>query len=181
MEKRLTTPVIIIVYTTLYRKGGQQFPVVAQTLAREKRESGFAGELRCVAVESKRELLKIFAETKAAGQQINEFHFVGHAGMYGPMFGTVAFPNNSAPTNGKRWIFRLLKALPPTFIAAARPAGLRHFLPALFRSRRMAFSGTRPFPAAKRITATPGLTRERSGCIRLVARGASRTGGALRS
>ncbi len=92
-----TNQVIVIAYTTLYRKGGQQFPLAANTLAAEKRASGFAGEIICRAVESKRELLHLFAETKAAGQRISEFHFVGHAGMYGPMFGTVAFPEQFSP------------------------------------------------------------------------------------
>ena len=89
--------VIVIVYTTLYRKGGTQFPIVARTLAREKRESGFAGEIICRAVESKREVLQIFSEASAAGKLITEFHFVGHSGMYGPMFGTVAFPEQFSP------------------------------------------------------------------------------------
>lgn len=92
-----TNPVILIVYTTLYRKGGQQFPIVAQTLAREKQANGFAGEIRCCAVESKRDVLRQLAEIKAAGQRLQEFHFVGHSGMYGPMFGTVAFPEQFSP------------------------------------------------------------------------------------
>lgn len=90
-------PVILILYTTLYRKGGRQFPLVAKTLAREKQASGFAGDIRSCAVESKRDVLRQFAEIKAAGQRIQEFHFVGHSGMYGPMFGTVAFPEQFSP------------------------------------------------------------------------------------
>lgn len=89
--------VIIIIYTTLYRKGGAQFPIVANTLAREKLEAGFAGEIISRAVESKRDVLQILAETKSSGKQISEFHFVGHSGMYGPMFGTVAFPEQFSP------------------------------------------------------------------------------------
>ena len=87
--------VIVIVYTTLYRKGGHQFPIVAQTLAREK--SKFEGEIILQAVESKREVLHIFDDLKAAGKQVKEFHFVGHSGMYGPMFGTVKFPEQFSP------------------------------------------------------------------------------------
>ena len=89
--------VIVIVYTTLYRKGGHQFPIVARTLAREKKEAGFEGEIILEAVESKREVLHIFDELKIAGKQIKEFHFVGHSGMYGPMFGTVKFPEQFSP------------------------------------------------------------------------------------
>lgn len=92
-----TPPVTLIVYTTLYRQGGQQFPSVANTLAREKKASGVAGEIICRAVESKRELLHLFDRLKTTNQRIREFHFVGHAGMYGPMFGTVAFPEQFSP------------------------------------------------------------------------------------
>ena len=89
--------VIVIVFTTLYRKGGAQFPVVAATLAREKAENGFEGEIISTAVESKRDVLRVFAEVQSAGKRISEFHFVGHSGMYGPMFGTVAFPEQFSP------------------------------------------------------------------------------------
>ena len=90
-------PAVLIIYTTLYRRGGAQFPVVAETLAAQKRNNGFAGDVICKAVESKREVLRIFDELKNAGRKIKEFHFVGHSGMYGPMFGTVAFPEQFSP------------------------------------------------------------------------------------
>jgi ubiquinone/menaquinone biosynthesis C-methylase UbiE len=89
--------VILIIYTTKYRLGGQQFPVVAETLAAEKRSNGFDGEVMTRAVESKLDVLKAIDETKRAGKKIKEFHFVGHSGMYGPMFGTVAFPEQFSP------------------------------------------------------------------------------------
>ncbi len=89
--------VILITYTTKYRKGGGQFPIVARTLADDKKADGFSGEILTTAVESKRELLQIFDEIKSAGKSIAEFHFVGHSGMYGPMFGTVKFPEQFSP------------------------------------------------------------------------------------
>lgn len=88
---------VLIVYTTVYRKGGNQFPVVAETLAEEKRATGFDGKIVCRAVESKRDVLKEIAEIRDAERKITEFHFVGHSGMYGPMFGTVAFPEQFSP------------------------------------------------------------------------------------
>lgn len=93
----LQTEVIVIIYTTLYRKGGSQFPVVAETLARDKKAEGFDGEIIVRAVESKRDVLQVLTEVKDSGKQIKEFHFVGHSGMYGPMFGTVAFPEQFSP------------------------------------------------------------------------------------
>ena len=89
--------VIVIVYTTLYRKGGHQFPVVANTLARDKKAAGFEGEIILRAVESKRDVLHVLADVRDAAQEIKEFHFVGHSGMYGPMFGTVAMPEQFSP------------------------------------------------------------------------------------
>lgn len=89
--------VILVIYTTKYRLGGAQFPVVAETHADEKRASGFNGEIICRAVESKVDVLRAIAEILDAGNEIAEFHFVGHSGMYGPMFGTVAFPEQFSP------------------------------------------------------------------------------------
>ena len=89
--------VTLIVYTTLYRKGGPLFPLVAKTLAEETKQNGFSGEIICTAVESKREVLHQFDLIRAAGNEIEEFMFVGHSGMYGPMFGTVAFPEQFSP------------------------------------------------------------------------------------
>lgn len=87
--------IVLILYTTRYRKGGSQFPVVAETLADERRVAGH--EVVCRAVESKRDVLKELAEIRDSGLVISEFHFVGHSGMYGPMFGTVAFPEQFSP------------------------------------------------------------------------------------
>ena len=89
--------VILIVYTTKYRLGGAQFPVVANTLADEKRVEGFYGEIICRAVESKADVLREIAQIAAADKRIAELHLVGHSGMYGPMFGTVAFPEQLSP------------------------------------------------------------------------------------
>lgn len=89
--------VILIIYTTKYRLGGHQFPVVADTLADEKRTGGFEGEIVTRAVESKLDVLRTIAEIREAGKRIAEFIFVGHSGMYGPMYGTVAFPEQFSP------------------------------------------------------------------------------------
>ena len=90
-------PVILIIYTTKYRLGGAQFPVVADTLASEKRDRGFAGDVICRPVESKVDVLREIADIRGSGREIAEFHFVGHSGMYGPMYGTVAFPEQFSP------------------------------------------------------------------------------------
>ncbi|MBK9215059.1 MAG: class I SAM-dependent methyltransferase [Chloracidobacterium sp.] len=86
---------ILIIYTTKYRLGGHQFPVVAETMAEEKRQAGFDVVTR--AVEAKRDVLHAIADIRDTGNTIKEFIFVGHSGMYGPMFGTVAFPEQFSP------------------------------------------------------------------------------------
>ncbi len=93
--------VILIIYTTKYRLGGHQFPTVAETLAAEKR-AGFDGLVITRAVESKRDVLQAIAEVRDAGNRIKEFIFVGHSGMYGPMYGTVAFPEQFSPYEWER-------------------------------------------------------------------------------
>lgn len=89
--------VVLIIYTTLYREGGSQFPVVAETLTAEIKDRGFDGEIICQAVESKLDVRKAIAAVEQTGAAISEFHFVGHSGMYGPMFGTVKFPEQFSP------------------------------------------------------------------------------------
>ncbi len=89
--------VILITYTTKYRLGGLQFPAVAETLAAEKKASGFDGAIITRAVESKLDVMRVMDEIRQAGMTIKEFHFVGHSGMYGPMYGTVAFPEQFSP------------------------------------------------------------------------------------
>ena len=87
--------VIVIAYTTLYRKGGSQFTRVANTMANEMEQMG----VDCISqpVESKQDLKDLFAKLKENRLEIREFHFIGHGGMYGPMFGTVAYPEQFSP------------------------------------------------------------------------------------
>ncbi|MCR9252086.1 MAG: class I SAM-dependent methyltransferase [bacterium] len=86
---------ILITYTTLYRKGGSKFARVAKTMVSELQNTN--SEIRCHAIESKRELMDLFRGIESEGKTIDEFHFIGHSGMYGPMFGTVAFPEQFSP------------------------------------------------------------------------------------
>lgn len=89
---------ILILYTTKYREGGSQFKRVASTLADSLNNKG---EVRCEAVESKKEIEAIFSELLASNKTLDEFHFVGHSGMYGPMYGTVQYPEQFSPFEWK--------------------------------------------------------------------------------
>lgn len=70
----------LVLYTTQYRLGGTEMEKAALQMA--ARMDG-----RAVRIESKREFLEAIAEGP-----IQELHFVGHSGLYGPMFGTTGFP-----------------------------------------------------------------------------------------
>lgn len=87
---------IVILYTTLYRKGGDKFTRVANTLKKEL-ENEFSDEVLCEPVESKLAIRKIFYEITASGKEISQLHFIGHSGMYGPMYGTVQYPEQFSP------------------------------------------------------------------------------------
>ncbi|MEC7987668.1 MAG: class I SAM-dependent methyltransferase, partial [Myxococcota bacterium] len=84
---------VLILYTTLYREGGAQFQSVAQTMAASISASG--KNVRLVRVESKKEAVQQLVESSVLG--IQEFHFIGHSGLYGPMFGTIARPEQLSP------------------------------------------------------------------------------------
>jgi ubiquinone/menaquinone biosynthesis C-methylase UbiE len=89
--------VIWIGYTTLYREGGPKFERAAQTLAREKAMAHPECSVRCEAIESKRDFVDAMARVAEAGLELVELHFIGHSGMYGPMFRTTEMPEQFSP------------------------------------------------------------------------------------
>lgn len=92
---------ILIVYTTQYRKGSDLFARIAATMEREIKER-YSGQVRCEGIVGKRELTALFTEIASNQQQMDEFHFIGHAGMYGPMYGTVDYPEQYSPYEWKQ-------------------------------------------------------------------------------
>jgi ubiquinone/menaquinone biosynthesis C-methylase UbiE len=91
----------LILYTTLYRGGGAKFERVASTQYKNLRASSSL-ETIIKPIESKKDFLKAFDEIKAAGQTVADFYFYGHSGMYGIMFGTVAWPEQFSPFEWKQ-------------------------------------------------------------------------------
>lgn len=87
---------ILIVYTTHYRKGSDTFALVAKTMSGEIADR-YKGEISCRAIFSKKELVQIFNTIAENKNSIDEFHFIGHSGMYGPMYGTVEYPEQFSP------------------------------------------------------------------------------------
>jgi ubiquinone/menaquinone biosynthesis C-methylase UbiE len=93
---------ILILYTTLYRTGGPRFEQVAITMELEKQREFPGHVLVRKAVESKDEFLAQIAEVTHQGGAITEFHFIGHSGMYGIMFGTTKWPEQFSPYEWKQ-------------------------------------------------------------------------------
>ena len=87
---------IVITYTTKYRLGGDKFERVAETMKDELSLSTDAHVI-CSRVESKRDLTALFYDLVENEQTIWQFHFIGHSGMYGPMFGTIEYPEQFSP------------------------------------------------------------------------------------
>jgi len=92
-----TSEAIWIGYTTLYREGGAKFERAALTLAADQRREHPNVVVRCEKVESKTEFLAAIRRLTDDGLLLRELHLIAHAGMYGPMFGSVAWPEQFSP------------------------------------------------------------------------------------
>ncbi|MEZ0327296.1 MAG: class I SAM-dependent methyltransferase [Fimbriimonas sp.] len=74
---------VLILYTTLYKKGGPEMELAARFMANQT--GGTA-----IRVESKAEFISALL---AQDQPIDELHLISHSGLYGPMFGTTSHPD----------------------------------------------------------------------------------------
>lgn len=92
----------LIVYTTHYRKGSEQFAVIAQTMQNELKGQFPEDEVQLESVLGKKDLVDLFRKISEAGNQVKSYHFVGHSGMYGPMYGTADYPEQFSPFEVKQ-------------------------------------------------------------------------------
>jgi ubiquinone/menaquinone biosynthesis C-methylase UbiE len=88
-------PLILVTWTTRYREGGRELTLAARTLAAEQRAAGV--EVWEARVESKADFVAALARVRAAGKALKALHFLGHSGMYGPMFRTSEMPEQFSP------------------------------------------------------------------------------------
>lgn len=100
-QPQINPPVILIVYTTLYRTGGDKFLRAAKTMAKEKARQFPNFRVVCEAVESKSDFLYQIERINHLGDKIHELHFIGHSGVYGIMFGTTDWPEQFSPYEWK--------------------------------------------------------------------------------
>lgn len=87
---------ILIIHTTQYRQGSDKFARIAKTMQQEI-ALRYPEEIISKGIVGKKELTQLFSEIKTQGKTIDEFHFIGHSGMYGPMYGTVQYPEQYSP------------------------------------------------------------------------------------
>lgn len=90
-------PVIWVAHTIRYRGGSAAFAVAASTMARELAAAHPEADVQLAALDGKADFVAEMDRLTAEGRQISELHFIGHAGMYGPMFRSTSWPEQFSP------------------------------------------------------------------------------------
>lgn len=121
---------IVITYTTLYRTGGDQFEKAAKTLAQQKQKEFPDLQIISVATESKQAFLQVIENVQTENLLIEQFHFIGHSGVYGIMFGTTAWPEQFSPFEWKQMKWPLTSNAKIYFHACRTARWLAPFLAA---------------------------------------------------
>lgn len=89
--------VIWVAHTLHYRGGSASFAVAAATMVRELVAAHPDAEVQLAPLDGKDDLVAEMARLQAEGRQIRELHFIGHAGMYGPMYRSTEWPEQFSP------------------------------------------------------------------------------------
>ncbi|BDB41866.1 MULTISPECIES: methyltransferase domain-containing protein [Mycobacterium] len=90
-------PVIWVGHTTHYRGGSSEFAVAAATMGRELAAARPDAEVIVSGLHHKGDFETELAWLALSGRVISELHLIGHAGMYGPMFGSTDWPEQFSP------------------------------------------------------------------------------------
>ena len=91
------TAIIWIGHTTRYRGGSAEFAIAARTMARQLRARKGDRDVVVCALDGKADFIEAMDGIASAGNRICELHFIGHAGMYGPMFSSTEWPEQFSP------------------------------------------------------------------------------------
>lgn len=90
-------PVIWVAHTIQYRGGSAAFAVAADTMVRELSAAQPDADVQLARLDGKADFVAEMDRLAAEGRQIRELHFIGHAGMYGPMFKSTEWPEQFSP------------------------------------------------------------------------------------
>ena len=88
---------IWVAHTTHYRGGSAEFGVAADTMARELAVAHPDAEVIVSGQHHQADFLAELAGFANSGRALSELHLIGHAGMYGPMFGSTDWPEQFSP------------------------------------------------------------------------------------
>ena len=143
----MNRPVVLVLYTTLYREGGRRLAQVARTLAAERARARSEVEVRLFATETKAAFVAAIDAVARGGGALAELHFVGHSGVYGPMFGTRARPEQLSPYEWRELQIPFAQD-GEAFFHACRTA--RFFAPFFARTHQVPCSGYHWYTAFSR-------------------------------
>ncbi|HWJ64687.1 MAG TPA: methyltransferase domain-containing protein [Acidimicrobiales bacterium] len=90
-------PVIWVAHTIQYRGGSAAFAVAADTMVRELAAAQPDADVQLARLDGKADFVAEMDRLAAEGRQIRELHFIGHSGMYGPMFKSTEWPEQFSP------------------------------------------------------------------------------------
>lgn len=93
----VAAPVIWVAHTTHYRGGSAEFAVAAATMARELAAAHPDAEVKVSGLHHKAEFVAELTRMAETGRVIDQLHLISHSGMYGPMFGSTAWPEQFSP------------------------------------------------------------------------------------
>ncbi|MGN6694398.1 MAG: cysteine dioxygenase, partial [Aquihabitans sp.] len=90
-------PIIWVAHTIQYRGGSAAFAVAADTMVRELTAAQPDADVQLARLDGKADFVAEMDRLAAEGRQIRELHFIGHSGMYGPMFKSTEWPEQFSP------------------------------------------------------------------------------------
>ena len=88
---------IWVAHTTHYRGGSAEFAVAAATMGRELAAAHPDAEVIVSGLHHKADFAAELARFAGSGRELSQLHLIGHAGMYGPMFGSTDWPEQFSP------------------------------------------------------------------------------------
>ncbi|GLB84010.1 cysteine dioxygenase [Mycobacterium kiyosense] len=167
-------PVIWVGHTTHYRGGSSEFAVAAATMGRELAAARPDAEVIVSGLHHKGDFETELAWLALSGRVISELHLIGHAGMYGPMFGSTDWPEQFSPhewramtipfaPNGRAYFHacRTARWFAPFFadVFGVATYGNHNYTTVSTRKDRFAWAGRQPAARPKLyLIAAPGMS-----------------------
>ena len=92
-----------VAHTIQYRGGSAAFAIAADTMVRELTAAQPDADVQLARLDGKADFVAEMDRLAGEGRQIRELHFIGHSGMYGPMFKSTEWPEQFSPHEWRRW------------------------------------------------------------------------------